>query len=161
MTARKIFVRLIAIIGLACLFALAFQILESRESKTRRYFSDKERVSEMTALFHRLESATPSELGLIKLEEKLGFPQSWKLPRSMVPANLQSFRKGEDLPFVGIGNVLVHFGPDGKLMAIECFSSRNGCFIHRDPSMTLPRNFDSKIPIRTVPPCITAWSEEI
>jgi len=67
MTAGKLLLRIMAIAGWVCLFAFAFQILESQESKTRRFFSNKERISGMTALYHQLDSVPPSELGLIEL----------------------------------------------------------------------------------------------
>jgi hypothetical protein len=82
MTARKLLVRIMAIGGWIGLFAFAFQILESNESETRRYFSDKQRISEMTALYQRLDSVPPSEVGLIELAPDhshwIKYAKSWR-----------------------------------------------------------------------------------
>ena len=163
MTKRETLIRLMAVAGGVCLFAFVFLFLESRESKTRRYFSDKERVSEMTALYHQLDSAPPSQLGLIELApdqaSELKFAKSWKVPRRMVPKTLARFNSADESPYLQFGNVVAHYDADEKLAALEFFSSRSGCFVHRDPELKLRRTFDLPIKIRTEPPFITAWAD--
>ncbi|RYD54899.1 MAG: hypothetical protein EOP83_21865 [Verrucomicrobiaceae bacterium] len=162
MTARKILVRIMAIAGWVCLVAFAFQMLESRESETRRYFSNKKRISAMTALYQQLDSSSPSELGLIELAPNhvhwLKISKSWKIPLRMIPENLSRFGTSDESSYLQFGDVVAHYDADGKLEVLEFFSSRSGCFVHRDPEFKLPRTFDSQIKFLTERPSITAWT---
>ena len=163
MTARKILIRLMAIAGWGFVFVFAFQMLESRESETRRYFSNKERISEMTALYHQLDSAPPSELGLIELAPDhahwLKFAKSRKIPRKSLPKSLSHFGTSGENPYPQFGDAIAHYDADGKLAVLEFFSSRSGCFVHRDPEFNLPRTFESQIMIQSDSPSITAWAQ--
>jgi len=76
----------------------------------------------------------------------------------MIPKTLARFGSSDESPYLQFGNVVAHYDADGKLAALEFFSSRSGCFVYRDPEFKLPRTFDSQITIRTEPPCITAWT---
>ncbi len=155
---------LLAALGYFSAATLIVKVFESYESKAKRYYSDDRRVTDMQSLYLLVESKPPADWGLIKLDPKsagsLKFPASWKIPGKLIPASLNQGRTRADHPHASFGDILAHYDASEKLIAIEFYSSRYGCFIHRDPAMIIPRNFKSQIPIRTSPPLVTAWSED-
>jgi hypothetical protein len=157
--ALKILLRVMAVAGWICISVALVRIFEPMESKAKRYFSDEDRVEAMISLFHKLEAANPSELGLIEMNRSkpgsVVFKTS-KVPRSLVPQSFEDYQHGDDGPYKTPGSVLAHYDEAGKLAAVEFFESRMGCFIHRDPAVTLPPRPGSRIPIRTSPLWINA-----
>jgi hypothetical protein len=76
----------------------------------------------------------------------------------MIPKTLSKIGTSDESPYVQFGDVVAYYDADGKLAVLEFFSSRSGCFVHRDPGFNLPQTLDSQIKIRTESPCITAWT---
>ena len=155
---------LLAALGYWSVAALIVSVFESRESETKRYFSDDRRITEMQSLYLLVESKRPADLGLIELDPA-GFGSlksltPWKVPRDLIPATFKKSQSWDDQPYANFGDILAHYDASEKLIAVEFYGSRSGCFVHRDPAMPVPRNFKSQIPIKTSPPCVTAWAQD-
>ena len=151
-----------AITGFGCIAGLVFSIVEGYDSKARRYYGNKKRVAAMTRLYEGVAALSPPGSGLIELDpiefSTLKFPKTRKIPQSMLEKGIREFDRSEDFPFVALGDVLAHYDAGDKLVAIEFYGSRLGCFVHRDPDLEIRRNHRTQIRIARGTPNITAWA---
>jgi hypothetical protein len=116
----------------------------------------------MSRLYEGVAALSPPGSGLIELDpiesSALKFPKTRKIPQSMLEEVIREFDRPEEIPFVALGDVLAHYDAGDKLLAIEFYGSRLGCFVHRDPEMEIPRNHRSTIKIASGNLNITAWA---
>jgi hypothetical protein len=131
---RTIIIYLLAAIGLITLLICAIRITAVRffpgyEAQAVEEFGDPEAIKAIAELYDRIE-ASPHDPALKEVDEHLAkFPKIRQVPRSWLPARFAR-KWGED--FGTWRKVLAFYDDSDKLVGIEFFGSRYGCFASRD-----------------------------
>ena len=76
---------------------------------------------------------------------------TYRIPHSLLPAYLQRIQKKKPGPWNG---VFAHFSDGGKLLAVEFYGSRYGCFVSSDRILA-PSSYVSLVRLTDKPLCIT------